>query len=735
MSVSSFRINQPPATGYTYWDRSRRDISLGDVECEAQNKSESSYLWEMISGPPGETIVITNPTSHTCEFTLSTRYGYLIRLTVNQGEIDESATTLYIGVALLGTGGCLPALNETNQDNSQSPYDGSRGTEEKINDLLIKFDNGVSWDLDVGFDVLQPISSSTRLRSGNGTVDNPSIQFNSDIDTGLYLVADGEVGLSSGGAKLFSVKFESGDPIIDFGSTDFELRSTSVSIAGANLYAVGDAGSSVNVMATSSSGAAVLNLDANGVDASSFVNIGGAHCRISIEDYLKVGSSYSGNLYVSNSQSEWNDFVSNYGSVSILNAINQSSNNAISLGDAYNEGSSIVADTSSVSISTPSGATYPGLFINSDSVNLSGPALELRCSSISPLLRLSDSYSIYMEIHRYQDDGIHICMSGTSPADNNNLILTTSSNAQKSHERSLSSDPTLFLFSSVDVDSDSTKWMSLCHNGSCSEIQQGSGFLSIGAQSTNHGLSNNGDLVTGNIEVSLNTYLDGDMYVYGASMFEDTMSIRLSSVDFLKVRAYGDDGVHFGVNTTTDQGNGNIIITSIGNIDIDHNHDTVSNDPCLFLHSATSVSSDDTQWIGISRSASKGRVFLGGTAGSTYLHVEDTLMIGRSLTGESVETLSVISNNVTIDFEKSNFFYCSVGASINTWSVSDPRGPGFFIIRFYSTISGIIDSPSGWRWSSIGGSAPFTVSASQRYAAWIYFDGGSYYALWLGVLS
>jgi hypothetical protein len=134
-TLSTFRINQPPGTPYANWDRARRDIQLaaigGNVECEALEKAQSSYKWELISLPFGVSVAIIDGTTHTCNFALDTRGSYLIRLTVNEGLPNQYKTTLFIGVQMEGSGLCLPALGETRQDNSQSPYDGARGAEEK----------------------------------------------------------------------------------------------------------------------------------------------------------------------------------------------------------------------------------------------------------------------------------------------------------------------------------------------------------------------------------------------------------------------------------------------------------------------------------------------------------------------------------------------------------------------------------------------------------------------------
>ena len=193
-TLSTFRINQPPGTPYATWDRSRRDIDLYSVgseavECEAYEKSQTSYKWEFVSQPDGASVTITNDDQHTCNFQITERGAYLIRLTVNEGYPSEHATTLYFGVPLEGSGLCLPALSETNQDNSQSPYSGIRGSEEKLVSLL-KFSEA-------------RLTSSLR-RSLLAT--NTTLSVGEDNENRLYLIAnDGVVvtlpDVSTGGVR------------------------------------------------------------------------------------------------------------------------------------------------------------------------------------------------------------------------------------------------------------------------------------------------------------------------------------------------------------------------------------------------------------------------------------------------------------------------------------------------------------------------------------------------------
>jgi hypothetical protein len=286
MALASFRINQPAGVGYSYWDRARRDISAGVVECEAQNKSESSYLWEIISAPPGETITVINPTSHTCEFTLSTSYGYLVRLTVNAGEIDEQKKTLYLGISLVNSGANLPAMNETNQDNSQSPYNGARGYEEKINEALTLFDGGYSWEYDDPGVFLYPLNINSGVKIGSKSAADPSYSFYSDQDTGMYLAGDGMLGFSAAGIEMYRSYYDSGSPVLEASHDSFSFKNarsataTPISVSvlsqatgsctGADLYlqSSGDTtqtvGAEVSAKAPGGTTALVLQADTTG---------------------------------------------------------------------------------------------------------------------------------------------------------------------------------------------------------------------------------------------------------------------------------------------------------------------------------------------------------------------------------------------------------------------------------------------------------------------------------------
>jgi hypothetical protein len=100
----------------------RRDIlaayPTGSITFEAEQPG-LVYSWEVVQ-PPGSSVTIGGSTQQIATFDAMLDGGYIVKLTVNPGTADEDVDLLYFGIAtdINGTGCCLPALNETTQDNS-----------------------------------------------------------------------------------------------------------------------------------------------------------------------------------------------------------------------------------------------------------------------------------------------------------------------------------------------------------------------------------------------------------------------------------------------------------------------------------------------------------------------------------------------------------------------------------------------------------------------------------------
>lgn len=130
------QVAKPPGTV----GRARRDIDPGIVTVECPD-AHITYLWEMVGDAKDTPAVITTPEAQSTNITLVDRTGYLLGCTVDKNLPSEAISVRYIGIALEHTGLCLPALSETNQDNSQAPsFTGDRGSYDKLNDFLRQVD-------------------------------------------------------------------------------------------------------------------------------------------------------------------------------------------------------------------------------------------------------------------------------------------------------------------------------------------------------------------------------------------------------------------------------------------------------------------------------------------------------------------------------------------------------------------------------------------------------------------
>lgn len=138
-----FKIDQPgwvpPPPPLPAWDRARRDIQLmgtgGPVTFTARDPA-ASYLWELISEPPGPATPIVGPNFPACQVAFTKTGGYLMRLTVNAGiPATEDISVRYVGIRLTNSNLPIPAFNELDFDNSVDPT-GSVGASEKLTEFF-----------------------------------------------------------------------------------------------------------------------------------------------------------------------------------------------------------------------------------------------------------------------------------------------------------------------------------------------------------------------------------------------------------------------------------------------------------------------------------------------------------------------------------------------------------------------------------------------------------------------
>lgn len=133
-----FRVEQlgafPPVSGA--WDMASRNIQLvgaGGVVTFTARDPATSYLWELISEPPGAVTPIVGPNLSACQVSFTKTGGYLMRLTVDAGILgSEDISVRYMGIRLTNSNLPIPAFNELDFDNSYTDPCGSSGTAEKL---------------------------------------------------------------------------------------------------------------------------------------------------------------------------------------------------------------------------------------------------------------------------------------------------------------------------------------------------------------------------------------------------------------------------------------------------------------------------------------------------------------------------------------------------------------------------------------------------------------------------
>lgn len=586
MALASFRINQPAGVGYSYWDRARRDLSAGVVECEAQNKSESSYLWEIISAPPGETITVINPTSHTCEFTLSTSYGYLVRLTVNAGGIDEQKKTLYLGIPLVNSGASLPAMNETNQDNSQSPYNGARGHEEKINEALTLFDGGYSWEYDDPGVFLYPLNPNSGVKVGSKSAADPSYSFYADQDTGMYLAGDGILGFSAAGTEMYRSYYDSGSPVLQASHDSFSFKNarsataTPISVSvlsqatgsctGADLYlqSSGDAtqtvGVEVSAKAPGGTTALVLQADTAGT-------AGGTS-----DVTLKASGAGTPTLSIS---AETTGVLT-----STVSVLSQSAGAAADLSISASANSSYAATVSVGASGNSSSATTIG----------------------------GDSLLIFTD--QYKDSSTY-----TNP-----LRLATSSTFWSNFATRFGNGATLLGA----IYTAGNQSLQLAHDNG--NTISGTIALTVPSTTGGYGLSINCD----------DTSSDGALEVSVAGGDVPWFVGRYNTSEALRIGFEYDDGIHISPGVDASRGNNHIMFTTLDNYTRDHDQGTADTTVHVFIYGSTSVDTDNTQYMYFMYDSTvpaavintgSGYIKLGTTATPDFISAQGDVYVNGSL--------------------------------------------------------------------------------------------------------
>jgi hypothetical protein len=150
-------------------------------------------------------------------------------------------------------------------------------------------------------------------------------------------------------------------------------------------------------------------------------------------------------------------------------------------------------------------------------------------------------------------------------------------------------------------------------NANGNKVYDSSGPLYLGTTgTTGHSLATGDVLVGGKLEV------DGVLWADGAINAGSGVTLATAAVlTFAAENNYGsfrhqlDDGLHLSLGNTDGQANRNLLIIDSANSTKDHDHDTLSANPTVFIHSATDPDTANTQWLSFAHDQTDGVISTG----------------------------------------------------------------------------------------------------------------------------
>jgi hypothetical protein len=178
------------------------------------------------------------------------------------------------------------------------------------------------------------------------------------------------------------------------------------------------------------------------------------------------------------------------------------------------------------------------------------------------------------------------------------FIIGDASALSQDFDHATPTNPTLFIHSATEPDSDNTEWGSLDFDGVRFNLQTGSGIIS--SKSFHE--------------------------------FQGGVGVNTSNTTALRWAVGTDDGVRMSILGSNGVDNNNLIFTKISNKDADHDHDTLSPDPTLFIHSATDPDADNTQWLSLTHDQTDGVI----AAGSGNVKIDNDLDVTGNVLGRLV---------------------------------------------------------------------------------------------------
>ena len=239
---------------------------------------------------------------------------------------------------------------------------------------------------------------------------------------------------------------------------------------------------------------------------------------------------------------------------------------------------------------------------------------------------------------RYSEDDALLLLAGKSGYGNHNILITSYANAGKDHDHaSNSTNPSLFVHSATDPDSDNTQWCSLYHDQTDALFSSGYGklkflpvagsYTQVGAGAASETLNNNSLFVVDKLEIGGYTYFKDQAIFSASARFGDNFELRFGSgtdshIEFNTSQT--NDAMMIAVDNTSRS----LLIVERADAGVDFGYANQTN-PTLWIHSADHT--DLTQWMNLAHNQTDAKIdwgagtmdFAGGSAtASTVTHDE-----------------------------------------------------------------------------------------------------------------
>ena len=169
------------------------------------------------------------------------------------------------------------------------------------------------------------------------------------------------------------------------------------------------------------------------------------------------------------------------------------------------------------------------------------------------------------------DDGLKLSIGSTDGLGNHHFIMTSGANVTKDHDHdTMSTNPTIFVHSATDPDTDNTQWGSLLHDQTDFVLATGKGVIK----------------------------LDDSVEISGILTMENASTIKFSAAtsDYGAIRPYSDGGTHFAIGSDDNQGNRSLVFVDAVSIEKNYGHSTLQANPTLFGHSVKDADDSDSEY-------------------------------------------------------------------------------------------------------------------------------------------